>query len=93
MDLFQCLRGEFAFVLYDAKRDMLLAARDRFGIKPLYYTLSEGRLLLASEMKAFPALGWKPEWDLNSIIHGGFLADDRTIFKGVSKVVPHSSNE
>ncbi|KAJ6529494.1 putative asparagine synthase [Mycena vulgaris] len=82
------LRGEFAFVLYDANRRLLFAARDRFGIKPLSYTMSGGRLLLASEIKAFPALGWKPEWDVNSIVNNGYFADDRTVFKGVRKLMP-----
>lgn len=91
MDLFPWLRGEFAFVLYDKRRHLLFSARDRFGIKPLYYTLSGGRLLLASEAKAFPALGWKPEWDLESIVNNGNLADDRTIFKGVFKVSAYPS--
>ncbi|KZP16702.1 putative asparagine synthase [Athelia psychrophila] len=88
VDLFPLLRGEFAFVLYDKRRHLLFSARDRFGIKPLYYTLSGGRLLLASEAKAFPALGWKPEWDLESIVNNGNLTDDRTIFKGVFKLPP-----
>ncbi|KAJ7881864.1 nucleophile aminohydrolase [Mycena leptocephala] len=79
------LRGEFAFVLYDANRRLLFAARDRFGVKPLSYTMSDGRMLLASEVKAFPALGWKPEWDIDSIVHNGYFADDRTVFKGVRK--------
>lgn len=86
VDLFPWLRGEFAFVLYDKRRHLLFSARDRFGIKPLYYTLSSGRLLLASEAKAFSGLGWKPEWDLESIVNNGNLNDDRTIFKGVHKV-------
>jgi asparagine synthetase B (glutamine-hydrolysing) len=80
------LRGEFAFVLYDSKHDLLFAGRDRFGIKPLYYTLDKGRLLLASEMKALPAFGWKPEWGMESIVSMGEYCDDRTVFEGVYKV-------
>ncbi|EIM84292.1 uncharacterized protein STEHIDRAFT_170025 [Stereum hirsutum FP-91666 SS1] len=84
------LRGEFAFVLYDSRRRRLFAARDRFGIKPLYYTLdnNKGRLLLASEMKAFLAYGWKAEWDVESIVQMGEFTDMRTVFKGVHKLPP-----
>ncbi|KAJ7244947.1 putative asparagine synthase [Mycena rebaudengoi] len=57
----------------------------RFGIKPLYYTVDNGRILFASEMKAFMGLGWKAEWDIDSIVHSGELGDDRTVFKGVKK--------
>ncbi|KAJ7595204.1 putative asparagine synthase [Mycena floridula] len=87
-NLFFHLRGEFAFVLYDSHKDLLIAARDRFGIKPLYYTMVDGRLLLASEMKALRPLGWKPEWDVDSIVNMGELNDDRTVFKGVYKLPP-----
>src|SRR5499425_3945446 len=51
----QCLhrlRGEFAFVLWDETNRTLLAARDRFGIKPLFYAERDGVLALASEAKA-----------------------------------------
>lgn len=65
---------------------MLFAARDRFGIKPLYYTLSEGRVLIASEIKALIGLGWEAQWDVDSIVHMGDYNDDRTCFRGVSKV-------
>ncbi|KAJ7137282.1 putative asparagine synthase [Mycena filopes] len=82
------LRGEFAFVLYDAKRRLLFVARDRFGIKPLYYTVSNGRILFASEMKAFMGLGWQPKWDVESIAQSGEFADDRTVFVGVKKGAP-----
>jgi asparagine synthase (glutamine-hydrolysing) len=51
------LRGEFAFVLWDERKGLLIAARDRSGIKPLYYTWHEGRLYLASEAKALFAAG------------------------------------
>src|SRR5262247_2725439 len=56
----QCLhqlRGEFAFVLWDEPNQTLFAARDRFGIKPLYYAQRDGVLALASEAKALFAAG------------------------------------
>jgi asparagine synthase (glutamine-hydrolysing) len=55
---FDQLRGEFAFLLYDRKRRILIAARDRFGIKPLYVSRQPGgRYVFASEMKAIFASG------------------------------------
>ena len=87
LNLVQFLRGEFAFILYDSERKLLFAARDRFGIKPLYYTLRDDRLIIASEMKALLAYGWKPEWDVHSIVEGGEYNDNRTLFKGVYKVL------
>jgi asparagine synthase (glutamine-hydrolysing) len=80
------LRGEFALCLYDEKGQMLFAARDRYGIKPLFWTVGNNRLLLASEAKAFLPLGWKAKWDVRSIVEDGWLHDQRTLFKGVSKV-------
>ncbi|KAJ6487403.1 nucleophile aminohydrolase [Mycena vitilis] len=85
-NLLSSLRGEFAFVLYDSKRQIMFAPRDRFGIKPLYYTVVDGRLLVVSEMKALVPFGWKPTWDIDSIVQNGELASDRTVFKGVQKV-------
>ncbi|KAF7355677.1 Asparagine synthetase domain-containing protein [Mycena sanguinolenta] len=79
------LRGEFAFVLYDRKRRLLFVARDRFGIKPLYYTVSNGRVLFASEIKAFMGLGWQARWDIESIVQ---LGDERTLLHGVQKLAP-----
>ena len=57
------LRGEFAFALWDGRDDTLFAARDRFGIKPLFYARHGGMLYLASEVKALFAAGVPARWD------------------------------
>ncbi|KKZ62743.1 asparagine synthase (glutamine-hydrolyzing) [[Emmonsia] crescens] len=89
-EFFKHLRGEFAFILYDSRegRERIIAGRDRFGIKPLFWTTVGDRILIAAESKAFLPLGWKPEWDVGAILEGGWLVDDRTLFKGVKKVMP-----
>lgn len=43
---------------------------------------------MAAEAKAFLPLGWRPEWDVKSLLDGGWNNDDRTLFKGVQKVRP-----
>ena len=54
---FEHLRGEFAFLLHDRRRRLLIAARDRFGIKPLYFSRLDTGFVFASEMKAIFASG------------------------------------
>lgn len=80
------LRGEFSLCLYDSTQDTFIAARDRYGIKPLFWTVLGGELLIAAESKAFTALGWKPEWDVKGIVDGSYQMGSGTIFKGVRKV-------
>ncbi|NLM31093.1 MAG: asparagine synthase (glutamine-hydrolyzing) [Methanomicrobiales archaeon] len=62
-DCLHRLNGMWAFIIYDAQEQKLFIARDRFGVKPLYYWFSpEGFLAIASEIKAFTVLpGWKPQ--------------------------------
>lgn len=50
--------------------------------------MSNGRLLIAAEVKAFLGLGWKAEWDVKSIVEGGWNFDDRTLFRSVKKLLP-----
>jgi len=89
----QCLhrlRGEFAFVIWDEANRLLFAARDRFGIKPLFYALHENTLYLASEVKALFAAGVPARWDAANFYPmvelGGYQA--RTLFDGVFQVPP-----
>ncbi len=70
----QCLhrlRGEFAFVLWDETNRTIFAARDRFGIKPLFYAFHNETLYLASEVKALFAAGVPARWDAESVYHCG----------------------
>jgi asparagine synthase (glutamine-hydrolysing) len=84
------LRGEFAFVLWDETNDLLLAARDRFGIKPLYYTVYDDALYLASEVKALFAAGVPARWDHEYFYQHatGPAMPYRTLFEGVHQVPP-----
>lgn len=88
---FKHLRGEFAFVICDERdgKRKIIAARDRYGIKPLVWTTTpESKILMASEIKAFLPLGWEPEWDVKAIATCAWQLDDRTLFKGVRKLLP-----
>ncbi|MCU1225887.1 MAG: asparagine synthase (glutamine-hydrolyzing) [Edaphobacter sp.] len=62
------LRGEFSFVLWDEKKRTLFAARDRFGIKPLFYSHSNGQLSFASEVKALHAIGIEAGWNEDVLV-------------------------
>ncbi|ORX34308.1 hypothetical protein BD324DRAFT_637479 [Kockovaella imperatae] len=82
------LRGEFAFCLYDSRRDLFMAGRDRYGIKPLFWRREQDRIWFAAEMKAFLGAGWRPQWDVDSVQDGGWGQDTRTIFQGLHKLRP-----
>jgi asparagine synthase (glutamine-hydrolysing) len=86
----QQLRGEFAFALWDSRNRTLFAARDRFGIKPLFYAEHEGALYIASEVKALLAAGVPAAWDHESFyqIATSPALPDRTLFNGVHQVPP-----
>jgi asparagine synthase (glutamine-hydrolysing) len=92
VDCLQRLHGMFAFVLYDAHRQLVFAARDRFGVKPLYYWITpNGVLAFASEIKQFSVLpGWTAR--MNGQRAYDYLAwsildhTDETLFEGVRQV-------
>lgn len=86
------LRGMFAYALWDEKEERLLLARDRIGIKPLYYTKINGRLIFASELKAFFQIpGFEP--DINPSAVQEFLTylyvpGPETIYRDVFELPP-----
>ncbi|MHC5002818.1 MAG: asparagine synthase (glutamine-hydrolyzing), partial [Planctomycetota bacterium] len=83
------LRGEYAFAIWDQHNRCLVAGRDRFGVKPLFYAVHNGVLYLASEAKALFAMGVPPAWSCEAVYAGAFiLPGERTLFHGVYAVPP-----
>lgn len=85
--------GMWAFALWDEKKQQLFCARDRFGIKPFYYTVAGGSFLFASEIKALlahPDAGPQPEErTLGTYLAWGVLDHSaRTMFEGVLQLEP-----
>ncbi|NVK88606.1 MAG: asparagine synthase (glutamine-hydrolyzing) [Gammaproteobacteria bacterium] len=85
------LRGEFAFALYDREQDELLLVRDRFGIKPLYWTQTSNGVVFGSELKvlfAHPEV--EREIDEEGLYHQliQVMVPGSTAFKGVHQVKP-----
>lgn len=90
------LRGMFAFAVWDGPKRKLFLARDRLGIKPLYYAfLPNGDLIFASELKALlvhPDLPRKLKVDaLEDYLMLGYVPDPKTIIEGVMKLPPATS--
>jgi len=89
----QRLNGMFAIAIWDSRQKKLLLARDRIGIKPLYYVLDGSRLFFASEIKALLHVNLKRTVDcqaLYSILNIGYIPGSRTLIEGVSKLPPSS---
>lgn len=86
------LNGMFAFVLWWPGESRLLAARDRFGIKPLYYHFDGRHFSFASEIKALLETGWvQPSMDphgLSDYLTFQFCLNEKTLFRGVQKLEP-----
>lgn len=86
------LRGMFAFVIWDSKKQELFGARDFFGIKPFYYALIDGNLVYASEIKSileYP--GYTPsvnEAALENYLTFQYSVLEETFFKGIYKLMP-----
>ena len=86
------LRGMFAFAIWDARRRRLLLARDRMGIKPLYWTLAGDRILFGSEIKSILASGLVQaeanDRGIPELLSTRYLSGAETLFKGIHRLMP-----
>lgn len=92
LDCLSRLDGMFAFAVWDARLHRLVVARDRFGIKPVYYAAQDGRLAFASEAKAllrlWPKLAKLDEGALAEHLRFRSVSGARTLLRGVSRLLP-----
>lgn len=91
-DVVRHLNGIFALAIYDQRQGTLFLARDHVGIKPLYYTHKDGRLVFASEIKAilaanlFPReVNWQAIWDYFSFL---YIPHPQTAFRDIYQIPP-----
>jgi asparagine synthase (glutamine-hydrolysing) len=91
-DCVKHLRGMFAFAIWDTRRKRLFIARDRLGIKPLYYKLTSDQIVWGSEIKVVLAgSGAAPEFEragLPEFLAFGYLSGERTFYRGIRKLMP-----
>jgi asparagine synthase (glutamine-hydrolysing) len=87
LDFATRLRGMFAVAIWDARKQQLVLARDRFGIKPLYYREEDSELRFASELRALPRGEVDPE-ALEAYLAFNFVPAPYSIFQGTFKLPP-----
>jgi asparagine synthase (glutamine-hydrolysing) len=91
-DSLRRLRGMFAFGIFDAEHRSLVLARDRLGIKPLYYVTHDGGVTFASEIRALLAAGAAPRklspWAVETFLAYGSVSEPATILDRVRSLPP-----
>jgi len=90
-DCISKFRGMFAFALWDESKSKLFCARDRFGIKPFYYTIVDDIFYCASEIKALLPFVKEIDTDkdsLNDYLTFQFTLGEKTLFKGIKQLEP-----
>ncbi len=90
-DMLPHLRGEFAFALYDKKHDRLMLVRDRFGIKPLYWTRTDDKIVFGSELKVLFAHPEVPRrFNARGLYHQLMqtIVPGTTAFDGIHQIKP-----
>lgn len=91
--MLQLLNGFFAFAIYDREEKIVFIARDRFGVKPLFYYEDDNVVVFASEMKALLKFPIKREIDPASLyeyLQLNYITAPQTIYKSVKKLLPAS---
>ena len=91
VEMLQRLNGMFAFAIWDTAERTLLLARDRLGVKPLYFAERGDALLFASEQKALVAAGVPAAFDHDTwdeLLCFRYVAGDRTPYAGIRRLLP-----
>jgi asparagine synthase (glutamine-hydrolysing) len=92
VDSVNLLNGMFSFLIYDKQKNRILAARDHFGIKPLYFVNNIDHILFASEIKSLlqhPSVNIEPDFEaINEYLTFQFVLEETTMFKNVYKLLP-----
>ncbi|MFW9971884.1 MAG: asparagine synthase (glutamine-hydrolyzing), partial [Candidatus Odinarchaeota archaeon] len=86
-------RGAFAFCIYDSRKNILFLARDRIGLKPLYYYFDGNTFIFASEIKSILCHNVAKILNLNAFnfyLSLGYVPTNETLFKRINKVLPSS---
>ncbi|MGB2551768.1 asparagine synthase (glutamine-hydrolyzing) [Campylobacter sp. MOP51] len=93
-DAFNKFNGMWAAAIYNSKDETLTLTRDRFGVKPLYYSIENDNLIFASEIKFiapfFKKLQAEPTSVMDFLNHAYIDHNDKTFYKGISQVCPGS---
>ena len=91
-DAVKYFNGMFSFVILNKNTNTLFCARDRIGIKPLYYYIDDNYFLFGSEIKSILSMGIKPEPDYRSVydylMHGYYEHTEHTFFKNIKSLEP-----
>ncbi|MFL2661472.1 MAG: asparagine synthase (glutamine-hydrolyzing) [Alphaproteobacteria bacterium] len=92
IDGFSKLSGMYSFAIFDREREEIILCRDIFGIKPLYYSVSEEGIMFCSEIKPF-ILMKKNKGEINNFKFNEFMqlqycSGSKTIFEGINRVLP-----
>lgn len=84
------LNGMFSFAIWDNQKEELFAARDRFGVKPFYYTIEDNNFVFASEIKTIHAFGVKKQMNETTwasyLSYGSYGAPDETFWENISQL-------
>jgi len=92
IDGLKLLRGMYAFIIYDKKRDEVIIGRDEFGIKPLYFSLMKNGIAFCSETK--PIVSLKKSipninvWKLFEYMQLQYSSGTETLYEGIQRVAP-----
>jgi asparagine synthase (glutamine-hydrolysing) len=95
-DCVRHLRGMFAFAIWDVNKQRLFIARDRLGIKPLYYRLTPESLAFGSEIKVILPAGTQPKFNrqvLPEYLAFGYVSGTESFYDGIVKLMPGHTME